>query len=149
MKRNGFTLIELIIVVAIIGIISAIAIPSFRSMYLRNALGRGKATVQSAILRVKSHIATGTDDWQIIFDGTVATHTISLGPIGSAIEEVDTLPRGITFSPAALITFEFYRGGTANSNPPGNLSFSIMDKKNAGFLFTLIPQIGEVKIDVR
>lgn len=50
-KQNGFTLIELMIVVAIVGILAAIAVPSYSDYVTRGKLA--EASTQLATMRVK------------------------------------------------------------------------------------------------
>ena len=148
MKRRGFTLIELMVIIVVMGIITAIAIPSFRAMNARRGLSNGKALIMNSVLLVKSNAASGTTGWQILFQG--GTNNLFIGPIGSPATIIKTLPNNCDFSNAGLsVAFEFYRNGKADSNPADSLSFSIKNNRNESFLFTLIPQIGEVRVDVR
>jgi prepilin-type N-terminal cleavage/methylation domain-containing protein len=60
MKHQAFTLIELLIVVAIIAILAAIAVPNFLEAQTRSKVSRAKSDMRS--------IATGVEAWSINFN---------------------------------------------------------------------------------
>ncbi|GAD30856.1 pilin [Photobacterium leiognathi] len=57
-KQQGFTLIELMIVVAVIGVLSAIAIPKYQEYVKKGALGSALATVTAYKTNIEDSIAT-------------------------------------------------------------------------------------------
>ncbi|WP_318463755.1 pilin [Photobacterium leiognathi] len=57
-KQNGFTLIELMIVVAVIGVLSAIAIPQYQEYVKKSAVGTALASVSAYKTNIEDDIAT-------------------------------------------------------------------------------------------
>lgn len=68
LKKKGFTLIELMIVVAIIGILAAIAIPNFIKFQARSKTGEAKANLKSLYTSQKSYYSEH-DSYNTTLDG--------------------------------------------------------------------------------
>ena len=85
MRRQGFTLIELMIVVMIIGVLAAIAIPTFYTM-------RGRAS--EAIVKSNAHIVqVSAEDFVAQNAGTYAIDDMTPLPSGDTLP--DLLPNAL------------------------------------------------------
>lgn len=83
-KHHGFTLIELMIVLAITAILLAIAVPSFNDFFVKNRVRRAAIEVQGLVAKAKaetvirdsdlfmSYTAGVSDDWCIGYSATTS-----------------------------------------------------------------------------
>lgn len=105
MKKNhaGFTLIELMIVVAIIGILAAIALPAYQDYVNKANAANAVASLAGQKVKVSEVFSSGSDD------GTVVA--------GAAFQCNDTGGTGIADCSGAGILATSYGGITATLTP--------------------------------
>ncbi|PWK50919.1 type IV pilin protein [Pleionea mediterranea] len=80
MKKSGFTLVELMIVVAIIGLVAAIAYPSYEAYIVRSKRADGMAAMLNAVSAMERHRAVN-----MRYTGAAADTTFEKDiPVGEA-----------------------------------------------------------------
>ena len=61
MKKNGYTLMELLVTVAVVGVLAAVAIPSYKSYSVKTRRSEGRAFVMEIMQRQEKYYTENTD----------------------------------------------------------------------------------------
>ncbi|EKO3517814.1 prepilin-type N-terminal cleavage/methylation domain-containing protein [Vibrio fluvialis] len=107
-QQQGFTLIELMIVVAIIGVLSAVAIPAYQNYVKKSEAAAGMGTVRSLLTNIDMFIQTEGNFPAQTNIGSLGASS-AMNTLGSIVLTPDTAA-----SEAGSVAFTFNNNATLN-----------------------------------
>jgi type IV pilus assembly protein PilE len=140
MNKKGFTLVELMIVIAIIGVVAAFAYPSYEAYVVRSKRTDGMAALMNAMNAMERYRATNmsyvgaaadvTFESSVPADGGTPYYDISLSNVGATTYTLTATPQNsmagkdgpLTITQAGIKTWTDENGSTQNCWPESSSS---------------------------
>ncbi len=115
-QQDGFTLVEILVALTIIGILSAIAIPNWSTLLPTHALNGASRQVQSELHRLKSRAVSENAAFHLVFSTSSYRVEKYSGGSWTATGENKPLPNGITLSNTSDTELGFTSRGTSSDS---------------------------------
>ena len=147
-QQDGFTLVEILVALTIIGILSAIAIPNWSTLLPTHALNGAARQVQSELHRLKSRAVSENAAFRLVFSTSNYTYTIEKYSGGSwtATGENKPLPEGITLASTSDTTLGFTSRGISSDSTDTPKTVKLCNNKGAGKNIVL-SSTGRIRIE--
>ena len=155
MKKNGFTLVEMLVVIAIIILISASAIPAIAPFLKSQRLNKGARIVQSQALAARVMAINSREKRRLVLDSTYSKLSI-IGTDTTILAKEEFLPGTIEFDTStwpvgiSTVTVSFDPNGTADYLILGTLgtdTVTIKDKQGNTKNLEIISYTGQILSD--
>lgn len=152
MKKNGFTIIEMLVVIAIIILISASAIPAIAPFLKSQRLNKGARIVQAQALAARVMAINSREKRRLVLDSTYSKLSI-VGTDTTILAKEEFLPGTIEFGTstgtwtAGTSTVSFDPNGTANTSTLGTNTVTIKDKLGNTKNLEIIDYTGQIISD--
>lgn len=151
MKKNGFTLVEMLVVIAIIILISVSAIPAITPFLKGQRLNKGARIVQASALAARTMAINSRKTRLLVFDSTNYKLTIKDETGSTVLGKEEFLPDTIEFGTstgtwtAGTSTVSFDPNGTADTSNLGTVI--IQDKQGNTKNLEIIDYTGQIISD--
>lgn len=117
--KNGFTLLELLLVIALVALIAGLSIPFYSNFIVRNYLNTSSSSLVQTVEKAQNYAKSGKQDatWGVYM--TSSDYTLYKGTSYAArdtnLDELYTFPSGIAHGGLTEIHFDHLRGETTNT----------------------------------
>ena len=153
MKRDGFTLVEMLVVIAIIILISVSAIPAITPFLKGQRLSKGARIVQAQALAARTMAINSRKTRWLVLDSVNYRLSIKDETGSTVLGKEEFLPGTIEFGTstgtwsAGTSTVSFDPNGTADTSTLGTDTVTIQDKQGNTKNLKIINYTGQIISD--
>lgn len=139
--ESGFTLMELLVVLAIFGMMLAIGIPTWIVLLPTYSLNSATRQIQSELHRIKRQAASENVTFRLVFSDTADNYTVER--VAGATTQQGTKPLPEQIDVRNSITLGFTPRGTATPGTGGTVKLCNSDGKGANIV---VNSTGRVRV---